>query len=439
MKPTEVIQLAKNHECRRLRLSYCDFQGAWRQRTLPISRLSADLFKSGALLANGPSGQEESGHDSRLRIVPDPASARLGPLDNADALSMLCQVQEATQEVDHPCDARAAATRAMDHLRASGLATSCSVSIASEFYLFGAVRYENSPATSYYSLQSPHNGAEQAGLEALASPFEDMGSHATAGSEELCDAVMQALVAAGIDVSSTGASLGPGQSRIELGSCNLVEAADRTMWLKRTVKRAASERRMTATFMPLPLKGENSSRLGMGFRIQKDEANLFADSTDSGVPAPAQHFLQGVLAHAPALAAFTNASTNSYRPHSDKKQRAESWLPHYRPIEQDVYIPFGDASGNIYLALAAILLAGLDGMRQANASPAPANSATRGQAPASLEAALHALSADHAFLSAGNSLSDELIERWIEQKRRRDLQRVKSQPVPQEFQLYYDC
>lgn len=446
MKPTEVIQLAKNHECRRLRLAYCDLTGAWRQRTLPISRLSEELFKTGLMLAAGLRPEDSKAPHGRLRIVPDPASARLGPLDNADALTMLCHVRELEQDASHPCDARSIARRAQQFLQASGIGDACHVGFASEFYLFNSVRYENTSTASYFSTQSPYEEAVQATTDQPATPFGgQLGTHQAECAGELCDAVMQALIVSGIDVSATGPSEGPGQSRIELGTSLLVESADRSLWLKRTVKHAARQLRKTATFMPVPLQGEKASQLGVNLRISKQGENIFFDSTSGKASDQATWFINGLLQHAPALCAFANASTNSYRrvlppalQGTDKRFAKDAsrsaFFAEARSAEKDIHAPFADASCNPYLTLSAMLLAGLDGILKQNKQPLPLP-----VPPLSLDEALTALAADHDFLLAGETFSKELIDRWIEQKRSSEVRIVHQQPVPQEYQLYYDC
>jgi glutamine synthetase len=260
---------------------------------------------------------------------------------------------------------------------------------------------------------------------------------------------------------------GPGQCEIETPLMGLLEAGDTTMIVKYVTKMVAHRRGQTATFMPKPLHGEAGSGMHFHQHLFKGDQNVFYDPAGYGLLSQAAlYYIGGLLLHGPALLAFTNPSTNSYRRlvpgfeapvnafFSIGNRSAAVRIPRYATQPDQVRFEFRppDATCNVYLALAAQLLAGLDGVRrqidptEAGFGPIDADifswtdeqRATIQPLPASLKESMDALAADHDFLLAGGVFSEDLIERWIAFKMDEEYYQVRNRPHPYEMELYFD-
>ncbi|MBI4702339.1 MAG: hypothetical protein HY744_14545 [Deltaproteobacteria bacterium] len=252
-----------------------------------------------------------------------------------------------------------------------------------------------------------------------------------------------------------------GHCRVELGDLGLVEAADELLWLKHAIGHVARRLGYSATFMPQPLHGAAGSGLGCRQALWQGDRNLFAGPGAGATSDLCRWYAAGILAHAPALAALANPTTNSFRRLASPGAPTElAWPPPEQAAalqlvgsapapqsELGIEARFPDPSCNPYLALSALLMAGLDGIRRRLDPPAPKRrrSAPRGAAstgtgrlPASLGEALDAIERDHGFLLEGEVFGAELIERSVRDKREREIAEQAARPVPYEFELYYD-
>jgi len=251
-----------------------------------------------------------------------------------------------------------------------------------------------------------------------------------------------------------------GQCEIDLRYQPLLRMADQVMTYKYVVKNVARAAGKTATFMPKPLFGDNGSGMHTHQSLWKEGTPLMADKSGyAGLSQLARCYVGGLLAHAPALLAFCAPTTNSYRRlvpgyeapvnlvYSQRNRSACIRIPMYSesPKAKRVEFRCPDAAANPYLAFAAMLMAGLDGVEQGLDPGKPADfdlfeeEADVPQVPASLGEALDALGADHAFLTRGGVFSEELIETWIAYKRETEVDPVRLRPHPAEFALYFDC
>ena len=242
----------------------------------------------------------------------------------------------------------------------------------------------------------------------------------------------------------------------------LVEMADAVLMYKYIVKNVAKKHGMTATFMPKPIFGDNGSGMHSHFSLWKDDQPLFAGSGYAGLSEMAMHAIGGILAHAPAICAFTNPTTNSYKrlvpgfeapvnlAYSRRNRSASIRIPMYSASPKSKRIEFRcpDPSCNPYLAFSAILMAGLDGI-QNKTNPgepldkdiydlAPGELKRVPKTPGSLDEALDALQADHEFLLRGDVFTPDVIENWISYKRENEVDALRLRPHPYEFMLYYD-
>jgi len=254
-----------------------------------------------------------------------------------------------------------------------------------------------------------------------------------------------------------------GQAEIDMRFASLVKMADNLQWYKYVVKNVARKWGKTATFMPKPIFGDNGSGMHVHQSIWKGEKPLFAGSGYAGMSEMAMHYIAGILKHAPALAAFTNPTINSYRrlvpgfeapvnlAYSSRNRSAAVRIPMYSPSPKAkrIEVRFPDPTANGYLAFSAMLMAGLDGIENRLAAGDPLDKdiysltpeELKGVAgmPASLEEAVGNLKKDHAFLLKGDVFTEDVVDTWIEYKLSNEVSQMRLRPHPYEFFLYYDA
>jgi glutamine synthetase len=254
-----------------------------------------------------------------------------------------------------------------------------------------------------------------------------------------------------------------GQAEIDMKFDTLLKMADKLKWFKYIVKNVARRWNKTVTFMPKPVFNDNGTGMHVHQSIWKDGVPLFAGDKYGGMSEMAMHYIGGILKHARALNAFTNPTTNSYKrlvpgfeapinlAYSSRNRSASVRIPMYSasPKAKRIEVRFPDPSCNGYLAFAAMMMAGLDGIQNKIDPGAPLDKNIYGLPPeelakipsasGSLEEALEALQADHDFLLKGDVFTKDVIDKWIEYKMENEVNPVKLRPTPHEFFMYYDC
>ncbi len=274
----------------------------------------------------------------------------------------------------------------------------------------------------------------------------------------------RALIEAGIQVEMQHHEVGsPGQAEINMRFGSLLNTADRLMLFKYIIKSVADKNGKTVTFMPKPVFGDNGSGMHCHQSIWKDGSPLFYDEVGyAGLSDIGRHYIGGLLKHAPSLLAFTNPTLNSYHRlvpgfeapvnlvYSQRNRSACVRIPitGTNPKAKRIEFRVPDPSANPYLAFPAMLMAGLDGIKNKVEPPEPVDkdlyelppdeASAIPQVPGSLEAVLDNLEADHAFLTEGGVFTEDLIETWLDYKRTAELDELRLRPHPHEFELYYD-
>jgi glutamine synthetase len=253
-----------------------------------------------------------------------------------------------------------------------------------------------------------------------------------------------------------------GQCEIDMRFSPIVEMGDMLMWFKYVIKNVAARHNKTVTFMPKPLFGDNGSGMHCHQSIWAGGKNLFSGDEYGGLSEIAMFYIGGILKHASALAALTNPTTNSFKrlvpgfeapvnlAYSSRNRSASIRIPMYStsPKSKRIEVRFPDPSCNGYLAFAALLMAGLDGIQSRIEPGSPLDKDIYAlspeelegvpKMPASLEEALDALEADNAFLLKGNVFTQDVIETWLDYKRKSEVDQIRLRPHPYEFALYYD-
>jgi glutamine synthetase len=467
----EAHQHCASHDIQMVDLKFCDLWGRWHHLTVPARQFHPEIMEEGIGFDGSSVGfrKVESGD---MVLVPDLSTGAHDPFWDVPTLSFICRTLEADSKAPFPEDPRNVALRAEKYLRSTGIADESRWGPEFEFYVFDDVRFENGVNRSGYRVDSQEaDWNSGAGGHGHHIPLHG-GYHAIPPKDRLYNLraeITLLLEGMGVPVKYHHHEVGgPGQLEIETPMVGMQDAGDMTMIVKYVTKMAAQRKGQAATFMPKPLYGEAGNGMHFHQQLWKGNRNLFYDADGYGCLSElARFYIGGLLTHAPAVLGFTNPSTNSYRRlvpgfeapvnnfFSLGNRSAAVRIPKYTRQPDTARFEFRppDATCNVYLALAAQLMAGLDGIRrridptEAGFGPIDEDifswtAAERRERiqhlPGSLEEAVRALEEDHAFLLEGGVFSEALIARWVRQKREKEALEVRNRPHPYEVALYFD-
>jgi len=453
-------------------IRFSDLPGRWHHVTLPAARVGPRLFEDGVGFDGSSVPGFKSVEQGDMVILADPSTATVEEVGPHLVVSYLASAAEADTRELFPLDPRVVAGRAAAVLADSGHADSALFGPELEFYLFTSVDYGSAPSGAFYDLASDEVGWTDADEPISGHRIPARGGyHAMPPCDrtfEVRNEIVARMAAAGVPVKYHHHENGaPGQVEIELLSRPLVEAADDVMVGKHIAKMTAIEWGLSATFMPKPVLGESGSGLHFHIRLEKSGRPVFhSEAGYAGLSDTALHFIGGVLEHGAALSAVTNPSTNSFRRlrpgfeaptnrvFSAANRSAAIRIPKYTtdPDAKTVEYRPSDATANPYLAVAALVAAGLDGMersidpRERGFGPLEQNihrlseEERRGipGLPPTLHEALEALERDGEFLSANGIFPDDFVSVWTRLKWR-EVDAIRSAPHPGEFDLSFDC
>jgi glutamine synthetase len=452
-------------------LRFTDLFGMWQHFSIPIKELTAEFFDGGIGFDGSSIRGFQHIHESDMLLLADPDTAVVDPLSRVSTMLLTCDIYDPITHERYTRDPRYVAQKAEAYLRASGIATLCYFGPEAEFFVFDDVRYDQTANTSYYfvdSAEAAWNSGREEKPNLGFKPRHKEGYFPVPPSDTLQDfrsELVLKLQEAGIDVEVHHHEVATaGQCEIDLRYKTLTKMADQMQLYKYLVKMLARAHFKTATFMPKPLFGDNGSGMHTHQSLWKDGRNLFHDSEGyANLSDVAKWYIGGLLKHSPALLAICAPTTNSYRRlvpgyeapvnlvYSKRNRSAAVRIPTYSSNPKAVRIEYRppDPTANPYLAQAAMLMAGLDGIRN-KIDPGdpmdvdlyelpPAKAARVKQVPGSLDDALKALEKDHGFLLEGGVFTADLIETWIDTKRKKDVDYVRLRPHPSEFYLYYDA
>ncbi len=461
----------KDYNVEMVDLKFCDLWGRWHHLTIPSSQFLPDLMEKG-IGFDGSAVGLKSVKAGDMVLVPDLGTAFMDPFWDMPTLSFICTTLEADTHAIFENDPRNIAIRAEEYLKSTGIADESRWGPEFEFYIFDSVSYEYGVNRASYSITSSEadwNSAQ--GGHGHYIPLHG-GYHAIPPKDQLYkirSEMVRHLERMGVPVKYHHHEVGgPGQSEIETPMMSLIQAGDATMIIKYVTKMTAHAHGQTATFMPKPLYGEAGSGMHFHQHLFKKGRNVFYDPKGYGcLSQEALYYIGGLLQHGPALLAITNPSTNSYRRlvpgyeapvnafFSLGNRSAAVRIPKYANQPDSARMEFRppDATGNVYLMLAAMLMAGLDGIRnqidptEAGFGPIDQNifawseeqRAGIKSLPSSLNEALRALEDDHDFLTTGGVFHEDLIRQWIDYKRNQEYFAVRNRPHPYEMSLYFDA
>src|SRR5918992_156203 len=470
MTPREVIELIKSKNIEVVDLKFGDFPGTWQHFTIPISEVTPEMFDEGL----GFDGSSIRGwkviNASDMLVVPDPVTAIVDPFTERPTLSMICNIVDPVTRERYSRDPRYIAQKAEDYLKSTGIGDVAYFGPEAEFFILDGVRYDQNAHEGYDYIESTEGIWESGsanGPNLGHKPRHKEGYFPvppTDSQQDIRTEMILEMEKAGIIVEKHHHEVATaGQAEIDLRYDSLIRMADKMMIYKYIIKNVALRYGKTATFMPKPIFGDNGSGMHTHQSIWKGGEPLFAGDKYAGVSDTCLHYIGGILKHAPALCAIVAPTTNSYKrlvpgyeapvnlAYSSRNRSAGVRIPVYSPSPKAkrIEVRFPDPSCNPYLAFAAMLMAGLDGiMTKINPGDPldknlydlpPEEMAKVPSCPASLEAALDALENDHEFLIQGDVFTQDVIETWLDYKRMKECDPVRLRPHPYEFMLYYDA
>ncbi|MFG2904671.1 type I glutamate--ammonia ligase [Kitasatospora sp. NPDC048286] len=463
----EVKQFIQDNDVKFVDVRFCDLPGVLQHFSVP----AATFDPSEILMFDGSSIRGfQAIHESDMALVPDLATARLDPFRAEKHLNINFFIQDPVTGEAYSRDPRNVARKAEAYLASSGIADTAYFGPEAEFYVFDSVRFETSANASFYHIDSEagawNSGAAEGDVRGYKVKYKG-GYFPVPPVDHFADLRAEMsleLAKAGLEVERQHHEVGTaGQAEINYKFNTLLHAADDLMLFKYIIKNVAWRNGKTATFMPKPIFGDNGSGMHVHQSLWAEGTPLFYDEQGyAGLSDTARYYIGGLLRHAPSLLAFTNPSVNSYHRlvpgfeapvnlvYSQRNRSAAIRIPITGSNAKAKRIEFRapDPASNPYLAFAAMLMAGLDGIRN-KIEPlepvdkdlyelAPEEHANVPQVPSSLPAVLEALEADHEYLLAGNVFTPDLIETWIDYKRTNEIAPIALRPHPHEFELYYD-
>jgi glutamine synthetase len=467
----EVLKYIKDNDVKFVDVRFCDLPGIMQHFTTPAAAFSEQVFTEGLAFDGSSIRGFQEIHESDMLLLPDATTAVVDPFRAEKTLNINFFIHDPLTHEAYSRDPRNVAKKAEAFLKSSNIADTAYFGAEAEFYIFDSVRYDTTANQSYYYVDS-ESGAWNSGREEEGgnlgykvrhkggyfpvAPYDHYG--------DLRDSMVTALTGVGLEVERAHHEVGTaGQAEINYKFNSLLAAADQLMLFKYVIKNTAWQHGKTVTFMPKPLFQDNGSGMHCHQSLWLGGEPLFYDEVGyAGLSDTARHYIGGLLSHAPSLLAFTNPTTNSYHRlvpgyeapinlvYSQRNRSACCRIPitGTNPKAKRVEFRVPDPSSNPYLAFSAMLLAGLDGIKNKIEPPSPIDkdlyelppdeAKAVAQVPGSLDAVLDALETDHDYLLEGGVFTDDLIETWLEYKRLNEVDAVRLRPHPYEFALYYD-
>jgi glutamine synthetase len=467
----EVLRFISDEDVKFVDVRFCDLPGIMQHFTVPAQSFSAETIDEGLAFDGSSVRGFQEIHESDMLLLPDLATARLDPFRVENTLILNFFVHDPLTREAYSRDPRNIARKAEQYLAESGIADTAYFGAEAEFYIFDSVRFDSTENASFHEIDSVegwwNTGADEEGgnrgyktkYKSGYFPVPPVDHFA-----DLRDEISLNLISSGFTVERAHHEVGTaGQAEINYKFNSLLHAADDLQLFKYLVKGTAWEAGKTATFMPKPLFGDNGSGMHCHQSLWKDGEPLFHDESGyAGLSDTARHYIGGLLHHAPSLLAFTNPTVNSYHRlvpgfeapvnlvYSQRNRSACVRIPitGSNPKAKRIEFRCPDSSGNPYLAFSAMVMAGLDGIKNKIEPPTPIDkdlyelppdeAKDVATVPASLDAVLNSLEADHEFLLEGGVFTPDVIETWIAFKREHEIDPLRLRPHPYEFALYYD-
>jgi glutamine synthetase len=466
----DVMAAIKEQHVQIVDVRFTDLPGVWQHFSLPAVAFDPDFFEEGIGFDGSSIRGFQSIEESDMLVVPDATTAFLDPFTEAATLVLICSVRDPITGQSYTRDARNIAQKAENYLKGSGIAEDSYWGPEAEFFVFDDIRYGQGSNYGFYQIDSVEgswNTGEEEEPNLGHKPRPKEGYFPVPPTDSLQDVrseMVLTMIEAGIDIEVHHHEVATaGQGEIDMRYGSLTRMGDNLMMYKYIVKNVARQHGMSATFMPKPLFDDNGSGMHVHSSLWNGGTNLFASEGHyAGLSEAGLFYIGGLLHHAPALLAFCAPTVNSYRrlvpgyeapiklAYSQRNRSACCRIPMYSPSPAAKRVEFRtpDPSANGYLAFAAILMAGLDGIENRihpgepldkNIYDLPPEEAAKVKnTPATLVDSLNALEQDHDFLLKGDVFTKDVIDVWLSYKRENEVEPVALRPHPHEFFLYYD-
>ncbi|MCC5614256.1 type I glutamate--ammonia ligase [Nostoc sp. CHAB 5836] len=471
--PQEVLERIQDEKIQLIDLKFIDTVGTWQHLTLYQNQIDETAFTDGVPFDGSSIRGWKAINESDMTMVLDPNTAWIDPFMEVPTLSIICSIKEPrTGEWYNRCP-RVIAQKAVDYLVSTGVGDTAFFGPEAEFFIFDSARFAQTANEGYYFLDSAEGAwnSGKAGTDdkpnlAYKPRFKEgyFPVSPTDSFQDIRTEMLLTMAQLGVPIEKHHHEVATG-GQCELGFKfgKLIEAADWLMIYKYVIKNVAKKYGKTVTFMPKPIFGDNGSGMHCHQSIWRDGQPLFAGDKYAGLSDMALYYIGGLLKHAPALLAITNPSTNSYKrlvpgyeapvnlAYSQGNRSASIRIPlsGTNPKAKRLEFRCPDATSNPYLAFAAMLCAGIDGIKNKihPGEPldkniyelSPEELAKVPSTPGSLELALQALEKDHAFLTESGVFTEDFIENWIDYKLANEVKQLQLRPHPYEFYLYYDA
>lgn len=467
MSVEHVLTMMEEYNVKFVDLRFTDTKGKEQHVSIPAHQVDEDFFEDGKMFDGSSMAGWKGINESDMVLMPIAESALIDPFFEVPTLVLRCDVLEPNTMQGYDRDPRSIAKRAEDFLRTSGIADTVLFGPEPEFFLFDDIRFGADISGAYYHI----NDIEAAWNTGTVYPEGNKGHRPRVkggyfplppvdSSQDLRSEMCLVMEEMGLVVEAHHHEVGTaGQNEIATRFNTMTLKADETQMYKYVVQNVAHRYGKTATFMPKPLVGDNGSGMHCHMSLSKDGVNLFSGDKYAGLSEMALYYIGGIIKHARALNAFTNPTTNSYKrlvpgyeapvmlAYSARNRSASIRIPIVSSAKaRRIEVRFPDPAANPYLAFAAQLMAGLDGIinkihpgdaMDKNLYDLPPEEAKEIPTVApSLGDALDALAADHEFLVRGGVFTEDAINAYIDLLRA-DVQRLNMTPHPVEFDMYY--
>lgn len=464
---SKTLSLIKEYGIKWVDLRFTDTKGKEQHVSIPVGEINDEFFDFGKMFDGSSIAGWKGINESDMILMPDDSTAIIDPFTESATLNLRCDIVEPSTMQVYERDPRSVAKRAEEYLKSTGVADTAFFGPEPEFFVFDDVKWSVDISGASYEVNSEEaawsSNDKFEGGNIGHRPKVKGGYFPVPPVDSLHDlraAMCDAMEAQGLEVEVHHHEVGTaGQCEIGIKFNTLVKKADEVQILKYSVHNVAHTYGKTATFMPKPLVGDNGSGMHVHMSLSKNGENLFAGDSYAGLSEEALCYIGGVIKHAKAINAFTNASTNSYKrlipgfeapvmlAYSVRNRSASIRIPYVNsPKARRIEVRFPDPTANPYLAFAALMMAGLDGIKNkihpGDAADKdlydlpPEETAEIPTVSASFEEALAALDTDREFLIAGGVFTDDMIDGYIELKKEECLA-VGQTTHPVEFDLYY--
>jgi glutamine synthetase len=466
--PSDVLKIIKEKEVKYVDFRFVDTRGKEQHVTVPAKHIKEEIFTDGKMFDGSSIAGWKGINESDMILMPDAASAVIDPFYEETTLNLRCNVIEPATMQGYERDPRSLALRAEAYLKSTGIADYALFGPENEFFIFDDVKWYSAMNSTGYTIES-YSGAwnsnrsfedrpnlgHRPGIKGGYFPVPPVDAY-----QDIRSAMCNALEEMGLEVEvhhhevATG-----GQCEIGVGAGTLTRKADEVLILKYVVQNVAAQYGKSATFMPKPLVGDNGSGMHVHQSLQKEGKTLFAGDKYGGLSETALYYIGGIIKHAKALNAFTNASTNSYKrlvpgfeapvmlAYSARNRSASIRIPWVsNPKARRIEVRFPDSTANPYFAFAAMMMAGLDGIQNKIHPGDPADKDLYDLEPEeekaipqvchSLDMALEALDKDREFLTRGGVFTNDVIDAYINLKMQ-EVTRFRMSTHPVELDMYY--